>query len=501
MLIEAMTNRIHLLSIAVFHRLCVGLFLFTLSAVGCSSKTDATFSALDLSGGSETNHPSDTQGVNLLRGSSKIQLDKTGVSSQNEPVVDGVMRPTPRQRSIQDRLGTLFEAPSSHWKLAPEFIEIQLPELVNPYAIWGATGRDDLGNFFLGVSCAGDWKDSATLCVVQPGENQAVSLGDSVANLRRLDLATASTMQMKIHSKPVQANDGFLYFASMDEYGEKEDGTRLPFYGSNLWRIRANVSKNIIAETEWEHLLALPEGIIATGCTGRYVYALGYYQHALYQFDTQDFGVRKVEVGSVGGHISRNLLVDLNEHVYVPRVVKGGADRYIAQLVEFDTQMVQVAAHPLEHYGATPDFSSHGIVGFAFLQNGDCIFTTHQGALYHLRPRADSASSLDSLGWFHPEGVSYAPCLYTPDGQSLVCGLANREGVFQWVVYEFANGVGEVISLSESALAILQRQGTLAYGTHTRDHQGDGMIVGWYQEEKSDEHLPYAVRVHWPSPN
>ena len=72
-------------------------------------------------------------------------------------------------------------------------------------------------------------------------------------------------MQMKIHSKPVQANDGFLYFASMDEYGEKEDGTRLPFYGSNLWRIRANVSKNIIAETEWEHLLALPEGIIATG--------------------------------------------------------------------------------------------------------------------------------------------------------------------------------------------------------------------------------------------
>ena len=83
----------------------------------------------------------------------------------------------------------------------------------------------------------------------------------------------------------------------------------------------------------------------------------------------------------------------------------------------------------------------------------------------------------------------------------MVCGLAKREGVFQWVVYEFANGVGEVISLSESALAILQRQGTLAYGTHTRDPQGDGMIVGWYQEEKSDEHLPYAVRVHWPNPN
>ena len=77
MLIEATTDRIYLLSIAVFHRLRIGLFLVTLSAVGCSKKTDATFSSLDPSRGSETNHPSDTQGVDLLRGSSKIQLDKT----------------------------------------------------------------------------------------------------------------------------------------------------------------------------------------------------------------------------------------------------------------------------------------------------------------------------------------------------------------------------------------------------------------------------------------
>ena len=79
------------------------------------------------------------------------------------------MLPTPRQRSIQDRLGTLFEAPSSHWKLAPEFIEIQLPELVNPYAIWGATGRDDLGNFFLGVSAPVIGK-TRPLCVLSNPE-------------------------------------------------------------------------------------------------------------------------------------------------------------------------------------------------------------------------------------------------------------------------------------------------------------------------------------------
>ena len=132
MLKEATTNRIHLLSIDAFHRLQFALLLSLLSAVGCSKKTDATFSSIDLSRGSETNIPSDTQGVDLLRDSSKVQLDKKGVSNEKEPIDDGMKLSTQRQRSIQDRLGTLFEAPSSRWRLAPEFTEIQLPELVNP---------------------------------------------------------------------------------------------------------------------------------------------------------------------------------------------------------------------------------------------------------------------------------------------------------------------------------------------------------------------------------
>ena len=58
---------------------------------------------------------------------------------------------------------------------------------------------------------------------------------------------------MKIHSKIVQGPDGCLYFASMDEEGERTDGSRPPTWGSHLWRLR-------LSDGGWEHLFSAPKG-------------------------------------------------------------------------------------------------------------------------------------------------------------------------------------------------------------------------------------------------
>ena len=95
--------------------------------------------------------------------------------------------------------------------------------------------------------------------------------------------------------------------------------------------------------SEWEHLLKTKEALIAVGGGGRWVYALGYFGHVLYQFDTQTKQVQSVRVGSVGGHISRNFLVDLNGHAYVPRIrprpTAENPKALAAELVEWDEQL------------------------------------------------------------------------------------------------------------------------------------------------------------------
>lgn len=473
--------------------------LLALILVGCAPNADGTFSSGHSNSTTTGATESDAVGIQLLTGEQASVVGSATNPLTTSGFSDRLELPSQRERTIENRLGTKFHDSSIRWQQSPKFTEISIPEISNRYAIWGATGRDDFGNLYLGVSCRGDWKDSASLCRISVGELNATEIGDAVTNLRRLEMASDATMQMKIHSKPVQADDGYLYFASMDEYGETEDGTRLPFYGSNLWRIPVGVAGADPSEGEWEHLLALPEGVVATACTGRYVYALGYYQHTLYQFDTENSGVRKIQVGSSGGHVSRNFLVDLQEHVYVPRVVLRGTGDYVVQLIEFDTDLREIASHPIDDYGATSGFDSHGIVGFAFLKTGDCIFTTAKGAMYHLKPAVDAASNLERLGWFHPSGESYPSVLCSPDGESIICGLTQLQGGFEWVVYNLDQWRGEVLPLSPSAKGLLQRKAVLAYGSNTRDQDGDAIVAGWYQDENSGKHLPYAARIQWPS--
>ena len=474
------------------------ILLLALSLLGCAPDADATFSADDAAQRASEVVESDPDGIHFLAGAQGVLRESEGRDNVGRVLKTSKLSGS-RERTVANRLGTTFSQPSIRWKRSPEFTEISIPEIPNRYAIWGSTGRDDFGNLYLGISCRGDWKDSASLCRVQPGQNIATHIGDAVANLQRLGMASKTTMQMKIHSKPVQADDGYVYFTSMDEYGEVEDGSRLPFHGSHLWRIPAAPSSLGLGEIAWEHLLALPEGLVATASTGRYVYLLGYYEHILYQFDTETSGVRKIQVGSSGGHVSRNFLVDLQEHVYVPRVTLRGVGDFVVQLIEFDTELKEISSHALDDYGATSGFDSHGIVAFTFLKNGECLFATAKGALYHLQPATEAPSSLERLGWFHPNGESYPSVLCSPDGESMICGLTKKDREYQWVVFDLERWSGEIVPLSSSAKALLRRKSILAYGSNTRDDAGDSIMVGWYQEEDTEQHLPYAARIRWPS--
>ena len=359
----------------------------------------------------------------------------------------------PPPRSAELRLGTRFATPSSRFRQAPTLTSITLPTVRLANAIWGATGRDDHGNLYLGISSGGPGRKLGALCRIAPGAQTAVYLGDAVASLDAMT-AEPDSQQAKIHGKPVQADDGLLYFASMDEEGEKEDGSALPVWGSHLWRLDPTANN-----PTWEHLHAVPEALIATGCSGRYVYALGYFQHVIYQFDTKTGSLRRKAVGSTGGHVSRNFLVDVHEHIYVPRVDQSSKDEFTVTLVELNTQLEEVTSHPLPDYGATARSNSHGIVGFAALRTGEFIFTTAKGALYHLQPQDGAASELERLGWIHPQGQSYTAFMACPDGQSVIGAIARPAGKkeYQWVVYDVASKATTILPLEPQSAALLKR--------------------------------------------
>lgn len=62
--------------------------------------------------------------------------------------------------------------------------------------------------------------------------------------------------QIKIHSKIIQMDDGWLYFTSREETGERADGSQLPRWRSHFWRYSPSAD-------HWEHLFSAPEGLIA----------------------------------------------------------------------------------------------------------------------------------------------------------------------------------------------------------------------------------------------
>jgi hypothetical protein len=389
----------------------------------------------------------------------------------------------PALTSFEERNGLVFLPPD---KAPLESIQarlIPLPEFPGRWAIWGSSGRDRRGHLWFAV-CAHDVQPpSAHLYEYDPVTDSLTDRGNVVDELREAGILREGEGQMKIHTKIVQAEDGHLYFASMDEQGEKADGSRLPTYGSHLWRLR-------LPENRWEHLQSAPEGLIAVATSGRYVYSLGYFDHVLYQYDCRTGNIRKTTIGADGGHISRNCFCDDRGHVYVPRL-KGKPS-----LVELDTELREVAETPLENYSTSPDENSHGITGFQPLADGSIVFTTDHGYLYRVRPRENQPSELKALGWIHPNGKSYVASMFTSDGKQHLMGVGEQKDGMYWYVYDLDTQIGTVTQLPPLEINGARVGKMLLYGSVTRDNDGRCYLVGVAHHQGKDH--PLLIQVSRP---
>ncbi len=225
------------------------------------------------------------------------------------------------------------------------------------------------------------------------------------------------------------------------------------------------------------------------------MYALGYFGHVLYQFDTQTAESQSLEVGSYRAHITRNFLTDLNDHVYVPRISGDEtAENVTAELVEFDEHLQELGAYELDEYRADGSFDRHGIVGFVYLADGSVCFTSHSGFLWHLVPDRTGPATLHDLGWFHPEGESYSASLMTFDGKTSIAGLARTKSHGgQWVVRRLDRDKTEIVEFDEASRGLLASGRRLLYGTNTRDDNGSVYFVG--RRKRNGQYAPILLRA------
>jgi hypothetical protein len=354
---------------------------------------------------------------------------------------------------------------------------IQIPSFPGSYAIWGATGSDSRGHIWVGVSSRGIKVPSAHLFEFVPETDKLIDRGDVVSALKGAGLWRQGEGQQKIHSKIVQSSDGHLYFASMDEQGENEDGSKLPTWGSHMWRLK-------MPGLAWEHLFSAPQGLIAVGGGAGYVYALGYFDHVLYQFDTRTGKTRSVRVGSVDGHISRNFLCDARGHVYVPRLLRQGEIETspIVTLVEFDAELKEVGQTTLKHYLLRNPTLCHGIVAFQMLADGSICFVTHVGFLYRVIPNDTTASEVREVGWIHPKGKSYTASLFTQDGARYLYAQSRASGEkqYDWLKYDLESRSATISPFEVNGTSLPPIEQGLLYGSSVKDFKGHFYVVGTF---------------------
>jgi len=368
-------------------------------------------------------------------------------------------------------------------------IPITLPvEAENTSAIWGATGRDDEGNIYFGVSTHGIAKgygnDSRTAYLYQynPETLQTVLQSDVITELKRAGLYREGIGQNKLHSKIYQANDGYLYFSSFDEAGEDEGVN--PTWGGHLWRKKPHL-------LEWEHILSTEEALIAVNTNGRYVYTLGYWNHVLYQFDTQTQNLTRVVVGSVSTHISRNFIVDENGQAFVPYLKENDYNELEVYLNHYDTNLKLIAAYPMPDYQHKKIKNHHGIIGYTSMENGDIYFTTYDGDLYQISLLETGQNKLRYKGKLHPEGRSYIPSLFTFNGLDYLVAIGKprkKKAKLQWIVYDIKSEESVYVNMKTADL-----NSPLYFGTLTKDNNGRFYIGG--RAKKQRKNMPSLISI------
>ena len=375
--------------------------------------------------------------------------------------------PVPLARGYEAQTGSKYLPLPNKPFQAPMVRELDVPSFADATSVWGATGRDDNGGIWLGVS-AEHAGMSAHLMRYDADTDSWQDCGSVIDQLAGAGSRQEGEGQIKIHSKIIPANDGWLYFTSMDEDGEDASANMPPRWGSHLWRVDPRTN-------QWQHLIAAREGLVAAAGVGRYIYALGYWGHVLYQYDTSTRATKRVFVGSAGGHVSRNFLADVRGHAYVPRLTRQSNGKVLTELVEYDVNLQEMAATPLDYYlGTESPGANHGIVGLAYLADGRIVFTTHRGHLYAIDPTLGGSASVTAVGWFHPAGEAYAPSLFTFSGEGLLAGITQRAGRYEWVVFDLGTGISAAFPLDTKGL-----RSVLLYGSVSRDNAGRFYVGGW----------------------
>jgi hypothetical protein len=394
----------------------------------------------------------------------------------------------PSVLTYADRMGTRYTPSPVDVTLPPRMKEI--PIEIRLDAIWGSTGRDSSGHIWIGGSDR-DAGGSAHLFEYDPVSGMMTDHGDVVSELKNAGVHRQGEGQIKLHTKIVQAEDGYLYFASFDEEGEDPGAGIVSKWGGHFWRYKPGTA-------HWEHIRAVPQALVAVAGNGNWIYALGYWDHVLFQYDTRRGTWRQVTVGSVREHVSRNIVVDRRGHAYVPRArewppgeaAKHPGEEFSAELVEFDTDLKEVASTPLTHYAARHD--SHGLIGLSYLEDGSIVVSTHVGYLYRITPSDAGPAIVEALGWVDPSGTSYAASLFPIDGKRYLLGVAQVPGgAFKWVVYDLLN------RQSQSQKIDLKPGYRLLYGSLTKDNDGRFYIVG--QKDTPTGRRPLVLQIALPT--
>ena len=397
---------------------------------------------------------------------------------QPAEVEDKIVLP---ERSFANKAGTVFTPLPHDLFAAPTVTEIKIDVPDSIDALWGATGRDDSGKIYFGTSSHGGDYGSAFLYQYAPETGVMVHQSDVVTELKRNNVYSEGMRQNKLHSKFYQADDGYLYFSSFDEGGEAEGIN--PTWGGNLWRKLPN-------DKHWQHVFATEEALVAVNTNGRYVYALGYWDHVLYQYDIKTAKTKKVIVGSTQMHASRNFIVDDLGHAYVPKLIVNDINEIEVLLAEYDSQLTLVATYPLPSYQSDDYEKHHGIVGYTSMKNSDIYFTSADGGLYHIKPFDKSAKKVQYKGMIHPDGSAYIASLFSIDGESILFGVSKKKNSkYEWIIYD--SNLQQAISV---LMPLKDIKKPLLYGSLTRDNNGDFYVVGWQKIEGSG-HTPLLLKV------
>jgi hypothetical protein len=230
--------------------------------------------------------------------------------------------------------------------------------------------------------------------------------------------------------------------------------------------------------------------LIAVAGGGPYVYALGYFNNVVYQYDTRTGAVNAKTVGAAGGHVSRNFFADDRGYVFVPRVTRSGSGQLQASLVELDSRLQEVGSTPLGEYFERGLDNSHGIVAVHTDGASGWFFATGKGRLYQVTPNPAGPATVADKGWYHPAGPRYVASMFRDDANGTLYGVAmesNHGGrQFEWVIRPL-NGRGRAVPLLYGDQPF--PHAALLYGSMTRDDAGKVYVVG------TMNHKPLVLQI------